>query len=44
MPEAITITTVLVFLFWSCIFGLGFAIGGWLWSVIVAALSRGKAP
>lgn len=44
MPETITLLTFAIFLFWSIVFGLGLAIGGWLWSLIVGAASRGRTP
>jgi len=40
MPDSITVITFLVFLFWSFVLGLGFAIGGWLWSLIVGRFKR----
>ena len=40
MPESITVITFLVFLFWAFVFGLGFAIGQWLWSLITGLVRR----
>lgn len=40
MPDVITLNTVLIFLFYAIVFGFGFAIGGWLWSVLVGAMQR----
>jgi hypothetical protein len=40
MPGAISLYVALIFLFYSFIFGFGFAIGGWLWGLIVGAIPR----
>ncbi len=40
MPPEMTVITFLVFLFWSCVLGFGFAIGGWLWSLITGLMRR----
>lgn len=41
MPTEITLQIVLVFLFFAIVFGFGFAIGGWLWGVLIGAVRRG---
>jgi hypothetical protein len=40
MPETIVLNAVLVFAFYSFIFGFFFAIGQWLWSLIVGGFAR----
>ena len=40
MPDAMTVTTVLTFLFWSIVLGLGFAIGQWVWGVLSTKAKR----
>lgn len=44
MPDTITPNAVLIFLFFAIVFGFGFAIGGWLWSLIVGAAARRRGP
>jgi len=44
MPAVITLNVVLIFLFFSAVFGFGFAIGGWLWSWIVGRAQRRGQP
>jgi hypothetical protein len=40
MPPNIALVTVLIFLFYAIIFGFGFAIGGWIWALIIGAVRR----
>ena len=40
MPDAISLNVALIFLFYSVLFGFGFAIGGWLWSALIGAVKR----
>lgn len=40
MPTAIALNAVLIFLFYAVVFGFGFAIGGWLWSLITGAFPK----
>jgi hypothetical protein len=41
MPPEITLYGTLIFLFYAIVLGFGFAIGGWLWSVVLSAFRRG---
>ena len=38
MPTAISLYPVLIFLFFSVVFGFGFAVGQALWNVVIVAL------
>jgi hypothetical protein len=41
MPDVYSAKIALTFLVYAILFGFGFAIGGWLWSVLIGAVRRG---
>jgi hypothetical protein len=41
MPPVLTWDATLIFFCFSIVLGFGFAIGGWLWAVLVGAFRKG---
>ncbi len=41
MPTNTDIITILIFLGYAIILGFGFALGGWLWSLLLSAFRKG---